>query len=38
MSPPSYRVRSGRFEAKKGIPFADAMAGYVRLDTPIAAE
>jgi phthalate 4,5-dioxygenase oxygenase subunit len=38
MNPASYRVRSGRFEAKKGIPFADAMAEYVRLDTPIAAE
>jgi phthalate 4,5-dioxygenase oxygenase subunit len=38
MSPASYRVRSGRFEAKKGIPFADAMAEYVRLDAPIAAE
>jgi len=38
MNPANYRVRSGRFEAKKGIPFADAMAGYVRLDTPIAAE
>jgi phthalate 4,5-dioxygenase oxygenase subunit len=38
MNPTSYRVRSGRFEAKKGIPFADAMAEYVCLDTPIAAE
>jgi phthalate 4,5-dioxygenase len=38
MNPASYRVRSGRFEAKKGIPFADAMAEFVRLDTPIAAE
>ena len=38
MNPASYRVRSGRFEAKKGIPFADAMAEYVRIDTPVAAE
>jgi phthalate 4,5-dioxygenase len=38
MNPASYRVRSGRFEAKKGIRFADAMAEYVRIDTPVAAE
>ena len=25
MNPASYRVRSGRFEAKKGVPFVDAM-------------
>jgi phthalate 4,5-dioxygenase len=38
MDPASYRVRSGRFEAAKGVPFADAMEQYVRRDTPIAAE
>jgi hypothetical protein len=38
MDPTSYRVRSGRFEAPKGEPFADAMERYVRRDTPIAAE
>jgi phthalate 4,5-dioxygenase len=38
MNPASYRVRSGRFEAKKGVPFEDAMAEFVRRDTPIAAE
>jgi phenylpropionate dioxygenase-like ring-hydroxylating dioxygenase large terminal subunit len=38
MNPASYRVRSGRFEAKKGVPFAEAMQDYVRFDTPIAAE
>jgi len=38
MNPASYRVRSGRFEAKNGIPFAEAMEQYVRRDTPIAAE
>jgi nitrite reductase/ring-hydroxylating ferredoxin subunit len=38
MNPASYRVRSGRFEAAKGVPFIDAMEQYVRRDTPIAAE
>jgi nitrite reductase/ring-hydroxylating ferredoxin subunit len=38
MNPASYRVRSGRFEAAKGVPFGDAMEQYVRRDTPIAAE
>jgi nitrite reductase/ring-hydroxylating ferredoxin subunit len=38
MDPASYRVRSGRFEAPKGVPFAEAMENYVRRDTPIAAE
>jgi len=38
MNPESYRVRSGRFEAAKAVPFADAMEQYVRRDTPIAAE
>jgi phthalate 4,5-dioxygenase oxygenase subunit len=38
MDPASYRVRSGRFEAAKEVPFADAMEQYVRRDTPIAAE
>jgi hypothetical protein len=38
MNPASYRVRSGRFEAAKGVPFADAMNQYIRRDTPIAAE
>ena len=37
-NPASYRVRSGRFEAAKGVPFADAMNQYIRRDTPIAAE
>lgn len=36
--PASYRIRSGRFEAPKGEPFAQAMERYVRRDTPIAAE
>jgi phthalate 4,5-dioxygenase len=38
MDPASYRVRSGRFEAAKAVPFANAMEQYVRRDTPIAAE
>jgi nitrite reductase/ring-hydroxylating ferredoxin subunit len=38
MNPESYRVRSGRFEAAKGVPFADAMNQYIRRDAPIAAE
>ena len=38
MDPASYRVRSGRFEAPKGVPFAEAMEHYVRRDTPVAAE
>jgi len=38
MDPASYRVRSGRFEAPKGEPFADAMERYVRRDAAIAAE
>ncbi len=38
MDPASYRVRSGRFEAPKGEPFAEAMARYVRRDIPVAAE
>lgn len=38
MDPASYRVRSGRFEAPKGEPFAKAMERYVLRDTPIAAE
>ena len=38
MDPASYRVRSGRFEAPQGEPFAEAMARHVRRDTPIAAE
>jgi len=38
MDPASYRVRSGRFERAKGVPFEDAMEEYVRRDTPIAAE
>jgi phthalate 4,5-dioxygenase len=38
MNPASYRVRSGRFEAKKGVPFEAAMAEFVRRDVPIAAE
>jgi len=38
MDPASYRVRSGRFEAAKSVPFIDAMEQYVRRDTPIAAE
>ncbi|HTP91038.1 MAG TPA: Rieske 2Fe-2S domain-containing protein [Xanthobacteraceae bacterium] len=38
LDPASYRVRSGRFEAAKGVPFVDAMEQYVRRDTPIAAE
>jgi hypothetical protein len=36
--PASYRVRSGRFEAPKGEPFAQAMERYVRRDHPVAAE
>ena len=38
MNPASYRVRSGRFEAAKGVQFADAMNQYIRRDPPIAAE
>jgi hypothetical protein len=38
MHPASYRVRSGRFEARKGVPFTEAMEQFVRRDTPIAAE
>ena len=38
MNPASYRVRSGRFEARKGVPFTEAMEQFVRRDTPIAAE
>jgi phthalate 4,5-dioxygenase len=38
MDPASYRVRSGRFEAAKGVSFVDAMSEYIRRDTPIAAE
>ena len=38
MDPASYRVRSGRFEAPKGVPFGEAMENYVRRDTPVAAE
>jgi hypothetical protein len=38
MNPASYRVRSGRFEAKKGVPFEDAMAEFIRRDVPVAAE
>src|SRR4029077_1953475 len=38
MDPASYRVRYGRFDARRGEPFAEAMARYIRQDTPIAAE
>ena len=38
MHPASYRARSGRFEAAKGVPFVDAMEQFVRRDSPIAAE
>jgi len=38
IDPASYRVRSGRFEAPTGEPFAEAMERYIRHDTPIAAE
>jgi phthalate 4,5-dioxygenase len=38
MDPASYRVRSGRFEAPTGEPFAQAMERHIRSDTPIAAE
>jgi phthalate 4,5-dioxygenase len=38
MDPASYRVRSGRFEAPKDEPFAEAMERYVRRDHPVAAE
>jgi phthalate 4,5-dioxygenase oxygenase subunit len=38
MDPASYRVRSGRFEASREEPFADAMERYVRRDAAIAAE
>jgi nitrite reductase/ring-hydroxylating ferredoxin subunit len=38
MRPESYRVRSGRFEAPKEVPFAQAMEQHVRRDTPMAAE
>jgi phthalate 4,5-dioxygenase len=38
MDPASYRVRSGRFEARKGVPFTEAMQQFINRDTPIAAE
>jgi hypothetical protein len=38
MNPASYRVRSARFEAKRDVPFVDAMEQFVRQDAPIAAE
>ena len=38
MNPASYRVRSGRFEARKDVPFIDAMEQFIGRDTPIAAE
>jgi hypothetical protein len=38
MNPASYRVRSGRFEARKRVPFTAAMEQFVRRDTPVAAE
>jgi nitrite reductase/ring-hydroxylating ferredoxin subunit len=38
MDPSSYRVRSGRFEAPRDEPFAQAMERHVRRDVPIAAE
>ncbi len=38
MNPASYRVRSGRFEARKDVPFTDAMQQFIARDTPIAAE
>jgi hypothetical protein len=38
MNPASYRVRSGRFEAPKGVSFVEAMENYVRRDAPVAAE
>ena len=31
-------IRSGRFEAPKGMPFVEAMENYVRRDAPVAAE
>jgi hypothetical protein len=37
-NPASYRVRSGRFEARKEVPFIDAMEQFISRDTPIAAE
>jgi phthalate 4,5-dioxygenase len=38
MNPASYRVRSGRFNARKGVPFSEAMEQFISRDTPIAAE
>ena len=38
MNPASYRVRSGRFEARSDVPFTDAMEQFIQRDTPIAAE
>ncbi len=38
INPASYRVRSGRFEARKDVPFIDAMEQFISRDTPIAAE
>ncbi len=38
MRPESYRVRSGRFEEPKELPFAEAMERHMRRDSPIAAE
>jgi phthalate 4,5-dioxygenase len=38
MRPETYRVRSGRFEAPKEVPFLEAMERHVRRDSPVAAE
>jgi hypothetical protein len=38
LRPESYRVRSGRFEELKDVPFVEAMERHLRRDSPIAAE
>jgi hypothetical protein len=38
MRPESYRVRSTRYEAPRGAPFAPTMNACVRVDAPAVAE
>ena len=38
LEPASWRVRSARFRAPAGVPFADVMDRYVRIDALQAAE
>jgi phthalate 4,5-dioxygenase len=38
LDPKAWRVRSARFRAPVGVPFADNMNAHVRIDPPLAAE